>query len=508
MVERLVIVDDEEVILALLERVLRAPDRVIEIFSSAENALRAMRRQRPDAVITDLHMPGMTGKELIGELRAEFGKELGVVVISAFPSLVADVDDVADGIGAYLRKPFTDLETVRMTVAQVIANAGQHSPTAEPLERGTVDQIVRDQRVELSRTTAVMSQLSDGILVLDEDSRIVQGNPAAAQQLGIDHGDWLGRGLRELDLSTDMRGALGAEVGPEQPSCPPVRVPGRDATVIEVQKRALIGAEGQVHGSFVVLRDVTAELRVQDLRHHYLTAVSHELRTPLTALQNFVSLFHHHARSPLSERHRILLDGIQQQTLRLGHQINKLILLARLEREGALLNPELFDVRDAVTEALELGRSLAEEQSVALLYDACDEKITGWADREDLARAIYEVIENAIKFTPPSGEVRVSVSNGEDDVEVCVQDDGIGIDGQFFNAIFDDFRQLEAPHTRQYGGAGLGLALARRILESWGGRIRVESDVGVGSTFTLEIPRHALRAQPPAYTPELTPETT
>ena len=185
MVERIVIVDDEEGILALLRRVLRAPGREIEVYPTAAVALTAMRKVRPDLVVTDLNMPGMSGYDFIHAVREEFGPRIGVVVITAVPTMVSDADAVENGVGAYLRKPFTDLDLLRSTVSEVI-EASRRLPDEQLPERyrrhlAAADTSARRQRAGLSRADAVLDRISDAILIADRQGRLLQVNPAAAR---------------------------------------------------------------------------------------------------------------------------------------------------------------------------------------------------------------------------------------------------------------------------------------------------------------------------------------
>ena len=249
--------------------------------------------------------------------------------------------------------------------------------------------------------------------------------------------------------------------------------------------------EDEHDGLYLSLRDVSHEVRLQKLRSHYLTVVSHELRTPLTALENLLTLLLPDRGEEMSRGQRKIVEGARHQILRLAHQVDKLLLLASLERDGGAQpasSEEHFDVHDVVREAASACRFQAEEQCTHFDLTLDDAPLLVRGDREDARKAVYELMENAVKFTPPDGQVSVRVEEEPDRIAVVVCDSGIGIDHKFHRAIFDEFRQLEEPVTRTYGGAGLGLALARRIVARWGGEIDVTSEVGSGSEFRLWLP--------------------
>lgn len=484
MVERVVIVDDEEGILALLRRVLRSAGREVEIFASPLHALPAIRREQPDVVVTDLHMPGMGGPEFIRELRSEFGDRIGIIVITAFPALIADADAVADGVGAYLRKPFTDLELLRSTVSEVIEAARRRAAARgaeEPADRLAASEARRQHRASRSRADAVLHSISDGIVVFDGCGRVQQLNPPAAALLGCGAEECLGRALRELAIDPGLRDALAA------PAAGSRRVAlDRGRRVVDVRTVPLVAAGGGDAGAFAVLADVTAEVRVQELKHHYLNVVAHELRTPLTALASFAAVLGRGPPAP-EPRQREVLRAMEGQLLRLERQIDKLLALADLERGDAAAR-EPFPLADAVDEALLSCRGAAEEKGVALDADAVEPSWLALGDGDDLRRALAEVVENAIKFTPPGGRVAIGAAREGDTLAVRVRDDGIGVAPDHHETIFLGFRQLEDPLTRAHQGTGLGLCLARRMAEASGGTLTVESAPGAGSTFTLRLP--------------------
>ena len=509
MVERIVIVDDEEGILALLRRVLRAPGREIEVYPTAAIALAAMRRVRPDLVITDLNMPGMTGYDFIHAVREQFGPRIGVVVITAFPTMVSDADAVENGVGAYLRKPFTDLDLLRSTVSEVI-EASRRLPDEEMPERyrrhlAAADTAARRQRAGLSRADAVLDRISDAILIADRQGRLLQVNPAAARLFGVDGEECLGRPLRELGVDAQLRKAI---LDPAPPDDAEHRKVGR-RVVLEASGRTcdvttalLVNADGGAAGIFAVIEDVSAEVRVQELKHHYLTVLAHELRTPITSLTNFAAVFEKLGFAPMTARQQQMVTGVRRQVQRLEHQVDKLILLARLERGDFGARSFPFEVGPAVEQALATCQADALERGIAFTIEtpAGGAPIVASGDADDFRRALFEVGENAVKFTHNGGSVRVTVETDARDVFVRVVDTGIGIEMRDQATIFSTFKQLEDPLTRRHAGAGLGLGLARRMLEAVGGRIDVTSAPARGSTFTLRVPRASRPAcgTPPA----------
>jgi PAS domain S-box-containing protein len=512
MIERVIVVGDEEGALALLRRVLRTPGREVEAFSSTESALGAMRRDRPDVVVVDLGGRESGGDEFVTSIREEFGERLGLIVIIGAPTLVDDADEVFGGVGAWLRKPFTDLDLIRSTVAEVIESARRapESELPQPLRRrlAAADVARRLQRASLSRADAVLDQISDAILVADRSGRLLQLNRAAARLLGTSAEACLGRRLGELQLDDHLRAAVLEPSPIEEAGVIARRVVTDDGSICHVTTAPLVNADGGKAGVLSVVKDVTAEVRVQELKQHYLTVLAHELRTPLTALHGFAACLAM-ADASHDERHRELVTAMREQLLRLEHQVDRLILLARLERDDFTAPSEPFPVGPAIVDALESCQHLAREKGVAFVVGPVELGLVARGDVGDFRRALHEIGDNAVKFTATGGSVRVSAEAKGDEVLVRVADTGIGIDPRNHERIFTQFRQLEDPLTRLHPGAGLGLSLARRMLQAIGGRISVEGRAGQGSTFVLHLPSEsragAAGPRPPAEAPAGSP---
>ncbi len=502
MIERVIVVGDEEGTLALLRRVLRAPGREIESFASPEAALAAMRRERPDVVVSDLDNAGGAGGEFLRGLRAEFGERLGLVSIVRSTTFVDDGGGVLGGSGACLRRPFTDVDLVRSTVAEVI-EAARRAPDAElpqSLRRRleAADVARRLQRASLLRAEAVLDQISDAIFVVDRSGRLLQLNEAAASVLETRTEACLGRRLAELTIDACLHEAM------LEPSPRTARgVKGRRVVVessgrsYDVTTTPLVNGGGGRTGFLSVVKDVTAEVRVQELKHHYLTVLAHELRTPLTALDNFAA-FLNRSEPALDQKRQELVTAMREQLLRLEHQVDRLILLARLERGDFAARCEPFAVAPAIVEALKSCQHVAREKGVAFVVGPVDVGLIAHGDDDDFRRALHEVGDNAVKFTEPGGSVCVSAEARGGEVLVRVCDTGIGIDPRHHASIFTEFRPLEDSLTRLHAGAGLGLSLARRMLRAADGQITLESEAGRGSTFTLRLkaPSEAQVARP------------
>ena len=254
------------------------------------------------------------------------------------------------------------------------------------------------------------------------------------------------------------------------------------ARLIEDLRRAngaLIETNAELERQYVAILDAR---RVKD---EFLANISHELRTPLTAVMGYLALMEEGLAGPVTPEQIRTLTQVKSSSQQLLDLIGDLLELTTLKRGGLEVKRSAFDVRDPLHDAVTSARGRPDQ--VALRVSEPDAPTIMLSDRRKIAKMLVALLSNAYKFTP-SGEVKVSVEVTHDRAVYRVQDTGIGIAEDMRTLVFEEFRQVDGSSTRRYGGSGLGLSLAQRLARLLGGQIYVESAVGSGSTFRVEIP--------------------
>ncbi|MBC7222660.1 MAG: hypothetical protein H5T59_00020 [Anaerolineae bacterium] len=249
--------------------------------------------------------------------------------------------------------------------------------------------------------------------------------------------------------------------------------------------------EQEVAARTAELQKALAELRELDqMKANFLATISHELRTPLSYITGYIPMVLEGELGPLTVAQKQALKSAMSGANRLTRLINDLLDFVSLDQRKLALFFEQVDIRELIAEAVALCQEAADSRKVLVRTEVADDMPEVLVDRHSMGRAIFHLVDNAVKFTPPGGrvEIRAFPTEGGERVRLEVQDTGIGIDPAHQERIFERFYQVDGSSTRRYGGTGLGLALVKLVVEAHNSQIRVESAPGKGAKFYCDLP--------------------
>jgi signal transduction histidine kinase len=227
---------------------------------------------------------------------------------------------------------------------------------------------------------------------------------------------------------------------------------------------------------------------LNQLKSNFISNVSHELRTPLTHIRGYLDLMYNGSLGEISNEQESALDVMLRSEARLEELIDKMIQFS-LEASGQftlLIKPA--NLNEVVNLALKQAKIKAVNRPVTLDIDLGDDPCPVRVDQEKIQWVVMELVDNAIKFTPAGGLVKVGINHDTDKAQFYVVDTGIGISSERLSEIFEPYHQLDGSSTRHYGGIGLGLALAKKIIEAHSSKVEVTSEVGQGTTIQFTLP--------------------
>ncbi len=327
---------------------------------------------------------------------------------------------------------------------------------------------------------AMVAGLGHGLVAVDGEENVVHLNPRAEELLGLPTDSGAGRPLRELH----------AELGELVGRAAAARRPATGEIAVAGQKVALVVAtpmgEGR-RGAVALLQDVTAARQLDRMRREFIAAVSHELRTPVTAIQGFLSAIRDGVARDARQQERCLAI-IEEETARLCRLIDDLFEYARLESGQVTFRFEPVDLTPALRRAMAAMAALAAREGVQLVAELPSSVGPVLADRDRIVQVVTNLLGNALRFTPEGGRITIRAWQDDENCHVQVSDTGAGIPPGELERIFERFHKGPEHGARRAGGAGLGLAIARHLVEAHGGRIRADSRPGEGSVFTFTLP--------------------
>lgn len=259
----------------------------------------------------------------------------------------------------------------------------------------------------------------------------------------------------------------------------------------EVTQAALEKSAAELREKTALLESQNAEiLRATQLKSEFLANMSHELRTPLNSITGFSEVLIDGIPGSVNETQREYLGEILEGSRHLLHLINDVLDLAKVESGKMTFRPEVVDLEQAIQGTVQMLDLMAQQKQIRIRKEIDPEGRRAFLDEARFKQVLFNFLSNALKFTPPKGNITVRVLAEADRwFRLEVQDTGIGIAQKDRQHLFQEFHQLDAGVAKQFQGAGLGLALTKRIVEAQGGRVGLESEVGVGSTFFALLPR-------------------
>jgi two-component system phosphate regulon sensor histidine kinase PhoR len=358
--------------------------------------------------------------------------------------------------------------------------------TIARLESEEAGQQVR-QAARSADDHALHDTLDAGVIRLDAGLRIRDANARAHDLLGRQPASLTDRSVMEafLDPAVERLARHALESGSATGE---VQSAGPDGPALVIRARRAPSGD-----AWLVLDDVSELRRLQRIRAEFIDNLSHELRTPLTTVSLLAETLEREAEAvgdaiPGKMRERIA--KIEVETGHLVQMVNELLDLSRIEGGGTLQLTDGVDLSGLAADSAERLRLFAERQGVTLRIDAPNGLPRVRGDAARLGQVVVNLVHNAVKFSPDGGEIIVRTSVQGYDVVTAIEDHGIGIPRAARDRVFERFYKVDRARLRAEagGGTGLGLAIARHVIEQHGGRIWVESQEGVGSTFSFALP--------------------
>lgn len=345
-----------------------------------------------------------------------------------------------------------------------------------------VDELLAGQQ----RLQAVLDSIDDGLLMIDRQGRLEHLNPVAQRQLGWEEGrlgQGLGEALQRPELDEQLYLVLRGGTLERAPDDLSIDVDG-ETRLLTYSLTPVSHTQGHILGAVMVLHDVTEQRAFERVRSEFVLRASHELRTPVTGMHMAFGLLQERVHFPPESRETDLLKTVNEEMQRLMQLINDLLNFSRYQNGLQKLTLAPCDVSEMLNEARLRFADAAETQDVMVLLEIEEPLPRLQADKAQLDRVLDNLLDNALRHTPQSGLIKLQARRHGERLVISVDDNGEGIAYGQQARIFEPFVQV----GRKKGGAGLGLALCKEIVQLHGGRMGLHSRPGQGTQFYMALP--------------------
>ncbi len=390
-----------------------------------------------------------------------------------------DLGEMVDAI-ANDRKPKTFLLTANPSSQRIGLALEKLS-----LQRRELSDRIREGEFNIQ---AILGAMLDGLAVVDEQRRIQMMNPAFAHLLGLEKIETatpLFEAVRDAAVEHAVAETLRTGE-PHEQALRVTRAPG-DIADIDVSAVALRERSQRIRGAVLLLRDITQLRRAEQVRRDFVANVSHELRTPLSIFRGYLETLLEEPNQPPAELLRIF-EVMEKHSKRLNLLVEDVLSLAQLEDPGTRLNFTEIYLPDFLAGILRDWQKRLDAKLLKSSLDAPPDLPVISADEHRLQEVIYNLLDNAVKYSQPEGDIRLSANRAGDSVRLAISDQGTGVPSRDLPRIFERFYRADKARSRELSGTGLGLSIVKHIVELHGGRVEAESEVGRGTTISAILP--------------------
>ena len=373
--------------------------------------------------------------------------------------------------------------------------------------------VASDRTIKDARLSAdfILSTIEDGVVMAGSDNLIHLFNPAASTITGWPTSEAVGSDLHSVLSFVDNKGtpllpnqhpfsqAIASGKAVHDANCTLATRSGK-TMVISLIVSPIMNPDGTPSGNVVgVFRDVTKEKEEEQRRSDFISTASHEMRTPLAAIEGYLSLALNPKIATVDDNAKKYINKAATSTKHLGVLFQDLLTSSRAEDGRLASYPAVVEIGETVAQLVEAERFHAKEKGLAINYAvSADKDVNGGkvirplyythVDPHRISEVLQNIIDNAIKYTM-QGSITVRLTGDSSVVQIQVQDTGTGIPEEDIPHLFQKFYRVDSTATRTVGGTGLGLFISKKIIELYNGRIWIESQLGKGSTFFINLPR-------------------
>ncbi len=398
----------------------------------------------------------------------EKAREKEIVLMIREKARAQDIERKVDE----LEKTKRGLEETRDALINVLEDANEEKERAEE---------------EKDKTLAIITNLTDGLLLFDRDNKLSLINPQAERFFGLKKEEVTGKSISELNDFPTIRPVIQL-IGEKMKRVFRENVKLNRDLILEVSTIP-IKKEGKKAGVMVILHNITREKRIEKMKTEFVSIAAHQLRTPLSAIKWALKMLLDGDLGKVAGEQKEFIQKTYKSNERMINLVNDLLDVSRIEEGRYLYKPVLADIKPICQSVINSHKVEIKRKRLRIEFNKPKEKLPRVRiDIEKITLAIQNLLENAIRYTPPGGKITISLLAGKKGIEFSIKDTGIGIPKEQQSRIFTKFFRGANAVRMETEGSGLGLFITKNIIEAHGGKIWFESAKGKGATFYFSLP--------------------
>lgn len=483
---KVLIVDDEKGLRIGAQRLLELEGYEVTTAENGTEGIKFGTETEFDLAVIDLKMPDIDGLEVLQTIRKKFPNTV-CFIATAYASYETAVEATRLGAHSYIPKPFSPEELIsnlKEGYQKRLVNL-----EAEKWHREREERLL-EVAFEKTRLNTIINSITDGVLVINKEGLAVLYNPAVLRFLelsGIAVEEYILDKLRPeiLELFNKL-----INQAPSEHKSYTIQIelkPNREFFV-EITASAVRHSAVNVAGVVIVFKDITELKKIEFVKSQFVSMVSHELKAPIAAVYGFLKLFNDDSikltpeqRKDYETRSMVRLDGLLKM-------VNDLLDISRMELKTVHREIKKVCLHEIIISILELFQIDISKKGLQVIFDKDSSAHCINADSDEISRLFTNLISNAIKYNRDQGIININLYQSDNYVVTEIKDSGIGLKPEDKQKLFSEFFRAKNEKTKNISGTGLGLSIVKRIVDSYSGKIEVESEFGEGTTFKVFLP--------------------
>jgi PAS domain S-box-containing protein len=483
---KVLIVDDEKGLRIGVQRLLEMEGYEVDVAENGTEGIKLGTSKDYDLAVIDLKMPDIEGIEVLKNIKQKFPNTV-CFIATAYASYDTAIEATKLGAQSYIPKPFTPEELI-----SELKNGYQKRQLLLEEEKWKREREERLLEVafEKTRLNTIINSITDGVLVVNKEGLAVLFNPAVFRFLELEEVkveeyilDKLRPEFLELinkfllsDLKEKRSYTIQLELKPDR------------EFFIEATASPVFHPGDNLAGVVIVFKDITELKRIELIKSQFVSMVSHELKAPIAAVYGFLKLISDENIKLTEEQKK---DYINRSMIRLDgllKMVNDLLDISRMELKTVKREIRKVCITEIIKSVLELFQIDIQKKSIQVEFDYQSNGFCINADVDEITRLYTNIISNAIKYNRQQGSIIIKIYHSGNFVVTEIKDSGIGMKEEEKRKLFSEFFRAKNEFTKNISGTGLGLSIVKRIVDSYSGKIEVESEYGNGTTFRIHLP--------------------